>query len=406
MLADLPATVATRLVVAFIAHHEQRSASGVELSARTVQRLFRRRSHQTGSDILDRAVDGGWLTIVQRHAGRKAHSYGLGPTAIKEQAEWREAGAYFFGEDGVMSPWLTKGWMYEKRRSGLDIAGCCVLAVLGNDEMTPAQIARRSHGFVNRAAATRELGTLAKRDIVARDADRRPATFRCIVNDEWFETQERELWLAQLSAKDDERIAEERDLHDHAVGRARREYREWLRTQACVYCVRPGSGNEPIQIEHLPPRKLGGGPMTGFEIPAHGRCHGAHSSSIRRFGQPLRPAKVFVIEASDEMWAENDEDLLDLIVSMAGDKVRYYVAAINSGDVERAEHIASLIAEIGAAAAPQGAFIVRHKQTGAERELEIDRWFLYREFVATARAWMGATLAFAGLAPTSEDSAP
>ena len=70
MITDLPSS-ATRLVVAYVASHERDDV--VELGFRFVQfsGFYAAVLHQTAASILHRAVDGGWLTIVQHHAGRR-----------------------------------------------------------------------------------------------------------------------------------------------------------------------------------------------------------------------------------------------------------------------------------------------------------------------------------------------
>lgn len=277
----------------------------------------------------------------------------------------------------------------------------------GSDQATPQQVSQRSHGFISQATATRELGVLTTRNITTQDASKRPATFRRIANDEWFTLQERKLNLARLAAKDDEKIAEERAHHDDAIGAPRREYRNWLRSQNCVYCVRPASEHEPIQIEHVPPKKLGGGPLTGFEIPAHKRCHGLHSGKIRRFSEQRPPSPVQVTEVDDDIWDLNDDEVLDTIAAWVGRRIMHYAAALNGGDIAEGERTARSIAGVAAvAASPQGAFVLRHTGTGRERRLEIDRWFFQREVVATSRAWTGAALAFAEPATPAQSNAP
>ena len=407
MLTELPRTLATRLIVAYVAFLGRDSDLGVELSVRSVQWLLRRRSHETGSSILRRGVEEGWLCIVDHHSGRKAHSYDLGPRAVKELDEWHVAGTSLFGKPGLMHPWLTSGWMYEKRRGGLDIPGCLVLALLGADEATPNELAQRSHGLISKATASRELAVLTARHITTRDISKRPATFRRVVSDAWLGVREIELQLADLAAKDDEKIAEERARHDDIVGAPRREHRNWLRTQNCLYCLRPGSEDEPIEIEHLPPRKLGGGPLTGFEIPAHRRCHGPHSAAIRRLSEHRPPGPIHLIEVSDAFWEFNDEELLDMLAAETGPQIMHYAAAMNGGDIAEGYRTALNIAGLAAAiASPQGALILRHKVTGAERHLDIDRWFFQREVVATARAWTAMTAAFADPAPPPTNNAP
>ena len=407
MITDLPSTLATRLVVAYVASHERDDVVELELSVRSVQRLLRRRSHQTAASILHRAVDGGWLTIVQHHAGRRAHTYRLGPRALEEQAEWNCAGDCLYGKDGVMSPWLTSSWLYEKHRGGLGIPGCFVLALLGSGEATTKQVAQRSHGFISQATASRELRMLTARRITTRAISKSSATFQCVVKDEWFRAQAKELRLTDLAAKDDHRIEEERACHDDVVGAARSLHREWLKKQNCVYCLRPSSNEEPIEIEHVPPKKLGGGPLTGFEIPAHGSCHGRHSAAIRRFSSQRSPGPVYLREVSDDFWDASDEELLDMIAAWVGRRVMHYAAAMNGGDAAEGERTARSIAGIAAAtASPQGALVLRNELTGEERQLEVNRWFFQREVIANSRAWTGAAAVFAELAPPPRGKKP
>jgi len=407
MITDVPPTLAMRLVVAYVAVCECGDVVGVELSVRSVQRLLRRRSHRTGASILHRLGDDGWLTIVQPHAGRKAHTYRLGPRAIAEQAEWNFAGDCLFGKDGVMSPWLTSSWLYEKQRGGLGIPGCFVLALLGSDEATTQQVAQRSHGFISQATASRELRVLTARNITTRVASKGSATFRRVAKDEWFRSQAKELRLTDLAAKDDQKIAEERARHDDVVGAARSSHREWLKEQNCVYCLRPSSDEEPIEVEHVPPKKLGGGALTGFEIPAHESCHGRHSAAIRRFSSQRPPSPVYLREVSDDFWDASDEELLDMIAAWVGGRIMHYAAAMNVGDVAKGERTARSIAGIAAAtASPQGALILRNELTGAERQLEIDRWFFQREVIANSRAWTGVASGFAELAAPRETTRP
>ena len=53
MITDLPST-RHALVVAYVASHERDDVVELELSVRSVQRLLRRRSHQTAASILRR----------------------------------------------------------------------------------------------------------------------------------------------------------------------------------------------------------------------------------------------------------------------------------------------------------------------------------------------------------------
>ena len=400
VLKTLPPTLATRLVVAYVALHEAESPVGVELSVRSVQWLLRRRSRKTGAYILRRAIDEGWLLIVDHHVGRTANSFGLGPRALADRAWWNSAGEWLFGDEGLMLPWLTSGWMYSKKRGGLDIPGCFVLALLGSEEASSKQVAQRSNGFISEATAKRELAALTKRNIIARDVTQRPATFRRVVSDEWFNTQESELRLAALAARDDEKIAEERARHDDSIGAPRRKYREWLKEQSCVYCLRPASSVEPIEIEHVPPKKLGGGPLTAFEIPAHRRCHAPHSAAIRRLSRRRPPGPTYRADVDDEYWDLSDEELLENLATWVGCQIMHYAASMNGGDLAEGERAARRIAAVAAAAAsPHGAFILRQRSTGSERALGVDRWFFQREVVAIARAWTGAASIFAEQEP-------
>ena len=96
-----------------------------------------------------------------------------------------------------------------------------------------------------------------------------------------------------------------------------------------------------------------------------------------------------------------------MLAAETGPQIMHYAAAMNGGDIAEGYRTALNIAGLAAAiASPQGALILRHKVTGAERQLDIDRWFFQREVVATARAWTAMTAAFADPAPQPPNNAP
>ena len=153
--------------------------------------------------------------------GEGAHTYRLGPRALEEQAEWNCAGDCLYGKDGVMSfgsP--AAGCMKTPRRPRYPRLLCAgtTRKRRSNDKAGSSKVSRIHQPGDSVSSNSRML---TARRITTRAISKSSATFQCVVKDEWFRAQAKELRLTDLAAKDDHRIEEERACHDDVVGAAR-----------------------------------------------------------------------------------------------------------------------------------------------------------------------------------------
>lgn len=380
---SLPKNLNDRLTLAYVAHREVETGEA-QVSVRTLQRLLRFRSHETGTSVFRRCLDGGWLRLVEPARGPRANVYTLGPAAVGDVDCWRAIGAFYFDrQSGAMSKWLTSPWMLRK---GLGESRCLIVALLNRQPgATVAEIASSSRGFVSRKSVESGLRKLRQAGIVERDESGKAYRYSLRADEDWFEAKSAALRLTDIAAGDDRRIEQERARRDTHTYLGRDLLRQRIKLRDCSYCGLSARADDAIEIEHVPPKNWGGGACTGFEIPAHRRCHAKHKILIENHRFDPAPSD-FRFNVGSEAWDLDDDELVELLVEEAAVKVLFYQAAMNSLNLNLGVRAARDLAELGSAvASAAGVVKAVNVDTGEIRSLRVDRYG-FQDALAVAAA--------------------
>jgi DNA-binding MarR family transcriptional regulator len=380
-LSSAPSTLRDGLITAYVAYEEALSGREIELSVRTVQSLLSSASHKTGSGVLVRCREMGWLDRIAPAKGVKGATYRLGPGSLGDRDVWVALGTYLFARSGgVFSHWLTSPWLLYQ---GLGVPKCLMLAVIQErGESSPADISTALLGLVQPHNASRHLRDLWEKGFVDRDESSKPFRYRLAVTEAWLEREAAERLLDVR--RDQIRLQIERERKDYReiVGVDRRKFRAYLKGQGCAYCGLPTTDMDPIQVEHVPPKHWGGGPRTGFELPVHRSENRAHSELIKAL-PALRPAfPRFEFDAPDDVWREPDEELIDFLATWSARKVNEYRFLMNQGRNKEAFDLCKRLADLAATvAAHDGECTIINSDTGEVRRLNIST-LGFRQMVA------------------------
>lgn len=249
-----PTRVEQKLAVAYVAHRSVDSTSGIheaELAARFWAEQLRRSSSSSVSRALRklRMPPHEWLELSTASAGRAAHRYSLGPTAVDHGDQWRELGRRLYSTGGILAgglgdPLIKHGYL---NASGLLVVGA--LKEVGQG--TAAMIRRHLGGLLARTTIGAAIERLAQLGLVLVEHDR-----VSLIND--YERRLIHIALdngtAAWALEQERSHREQRDAYADALAdEAVAAEDAYLRTLPCIYCGTPAVPGE-AEVEHFPPQ--------------------------------------------------------------------------------------------------------------------------------------------------------
>jgi len=380
-LSSVPHALRDGLITAYVAYEEAFTGSEIELSVRTVQGLLSSASHNTGSGVLVRCRETGWLDRIAPAKGVIAATYRLGPRSLIDRDVWVALGTYLFARSGgVFNHWLTSPWLLYQ---GIGVPKCLMLAVIQErGESSPADISTALLGLVQPHNASTHLRVLWEQGFLDRDESLKPFRYRVAVTEAWLEREAAERLLNVRRDRLGLQIERERRDYREIVGVDRSKFRAFIKKQGCAYCGLPASDSDPMQVEHVPPKHWGGGPKTGFELPVHRSENRAHSELIKALPVRLPASPRFEFDAPDDIWQEPDDELIDFLATWSARKVNEYRFLMNQGRNKEAFDLCERLAHLAATvAAHDGECTIINSVTGEVRKLNIST-LGFRQMVA------------------------
>lgn len=381
-LSSAPQALRDGLITAYVAYEEAISGTEIELSVRTVQSLLSSASHNTGSGVLVRCRETGWLERLAPTKGVKGATYRLGPRSLVDRDVWVSLGTYLFNRSGgVFNHWLTSPWLLYQ---GIGVPKCLMLAVIQErGESSSADISTALLGLVQPRNASTHLRDLWEQGFLDRDESSKPFRYRFAVTEAWLEREAAERFLNVR--RDRLRLQIDRERRDYRgiVGIDRKKFRAFIKGQDCAYCGLPANDTDPIQVEHVPPKHWGGGPKTGFELPVHRSENRAHSELIKALPIRLPASPRFEFDAPNDIRQEPDEELINFLATWSARKVNEYRFLMNEERNIEAYDLCERLAHLAATvAAHDGECTIINSDTGEVRELNIST-LGFRQIVAS-----------------------
>ena len=308
--------VERRLVVAFVAYRTA-TTDATPVSQRYLQKALVRASRGSAATTLKGLVQNGWLEIAQTYTPLTPMHYRLGPEiADVERPNWQEIGRRLYNPaDGSLGHFLATPaikWGHLGPAAMLVIGTCMEEGPVDRPELVRCLeplVSRtglcNSDGVLDRL---KRYGLLAESSdgilVVPDDIKMRLPQYE-VDSGARAKTQRVHGQIAAEQARN-------REQHLGSVDVQR--YVAWLRTQPCEVCGRvpSGSGGE---VEHWPPKKLGGFEAVGLLRPICTRCNNRLSQRVKQMPVAQQEAGVDSITTftdEPEGMAQFAQDLLDL----------------------------------------------------------------------------------------------
>ena len=227
-LSSVPHALRDGLITAYVAYEEAFTGSEIELSVRTVQGLLSSASHNTGSGVLVRCRETGWLDRIAPAKGVIAATYRLGPRSLIDRDVWVALGTYLFARaGGVFNHWLTSPWLLYQ---GIGVPKCLMLAVIQErGESSPADINTALLGLVQPHNASTHLRVLWEQGFLDRDESLKPFRYRVAVTEAWLEREAAERLLNVRRDRLGLQIERERRDYREIVGVDRSKFRAFIK---------------------------------------------------------------------------------------------------------------------------------------------------------------------------------
>jgi hypothetical protein len=282
--------VEAKILIALVAYRSQ-DGSAVPLSWRYVQLFLVRGNKASCGTALRRLVATGWLGVVEKPTAVRPTRYRLGTAIQGAEAElWTAFGIALFDP--------ADGYLTDRREGSLghlSVRPAAKFGYLGMPALVVLEACRRFGPVAQRdlVAAFAPLMTrsgLCDRGGVLRRLERHGLLVRTEGNvfatpvdvEDRLQTYEDESGATAKAEQTRRNIAVEQRLRDDRwLGSERiRALKAHLRTQPCGVC-----GRQPVdgdgEVEHWPPRRLGGYDAVGRIRPICRGCNGMYSDLIR-----------------------------------------------------------------------------------------------------------------------------
>ena len=275
--------VEARIVVALVAYRSRNDFTAA-VAQRYLQTMLVRSKRQSAKRLLKRLVDERWIEEAVPHTQLTPKHFCLGDRISEpERCGWEELGRRLFDPAfGSLGPFLLRPaikWGY------LGPAAMVVLGVCINEG--PVRRLSLVHGLaplVSRSCLCNPDGVLDRlqRERLLLESD----DGLLLVPDDFDERLARYEEDSGANARTERvltKIAVEqaRNRERHLGGADLQHFKSWLRSQPCEVC-----GNEAVdergEVEHWPPKKLGGFDARGLLRPICRPCNNVLGQRIRR----------------------------------------------------------------------------------------------------------------------------
>lgn len=336
--ASRPGGTGRRLVLAWIAYHEDRDAKNggkaeKEASVRHVQQTFRLSNNNLANGLLQGLKEPPksqpWIVVSTPSNGTaRGHHYRLGPAARQDADLWVAIGRQLFGPTGILNPYLKRPVLLRGGK-GVGLNGCLTLAFIEHfGPVTQPEIVTALNRFMKPDTIRKKTRELLASEFVLEESGAfyTPRNLKARIEED--ETT----WGADVKAREIDRLI---GLEQYAYqvnllgGPTLARVKSMLQKMPCFYCgtTPPPEGG---QYEHFPPVKWGGSDQLSLLLPIckencnspHGGVlsHAPHVSEI-----PVPPEVIGFPGTADEAAAY----FLEMMMSLA----QRYAIQLNERDV-------------------------------------------------------------------------
>ena len=319
-----------KIIVADVAYHSH-GYGDVGRSHRYLQKRFNRCKRGSIRKLLRSLCDDEWLEVSRKHGLVTENRYRPGRRLSAEQRDrWMLIGQRLFDSQGYLGPFLTRPAI---KHGHLGISGLLVAGTLkAEGPVLEKDLVRCLAPLLVRTAlvgSTGVLNRLVRTGVLDLPVDR----VWCSPDDldGRIRRYEVESGVLERVERSQGEIAAQRDRYwEGVVGSPYlQEHYKSLRRLPCFSCGLLVDPSER-QVEHYPPKRLGGFNAVGRLYPVCRLCNNRLSSFVKRMSKP----ETYNISQIRTIYTDAPADLLRFVQELAEFRLQYLEIAFKDDDPE------------------------------------------------------------------------